>query len=100
MRELRWDDPEQRAQICEIVRQHAAGERPGLTEPLLMRGPARHWPAVQTWSLDHLARRWPKLMCALSPRTLFWFVRQYSQARSRADVEPWPKLACALPLWN
>ena len=61
MRELQWDVPEQRQQICEIVRQHAARESPGLTEPILMRGPAKHWPAVGTWSLDAMARRWPKL---------------------------------------
>ena len=63
MRELRWDSPEERAHITEIVRQHAAGETPGLTEPILMRGAAKHWAAVQSWSLDSMARRWPKLWC-------------------------------------
>ena len=73
VRELRWDEPAEREAICEIVRQHASGTGPGLTEPILMRGPAKHWGAVEKWSLDSMARRWPKLWYATVLATLLLF---------------------------
>ena len=43
-----------------MIRQHATNSK-HLTGPILLRGPAKHWPAVEKWNLDWMARQWPKL---------------------------------------
>ena len=58
--EYRWDMPEEREAACEMLRQHAVNNAP-LPGPILLKGPAKHWPAVEKWSLDWMARQWPKL---------------------------------------
>ena len=58
--EYRWDVPEEREAACEMLRQHAVDNTP-LPGPILLKGPAKHWPAVEKWSLDWMARQWPKL---------------------------------------
>ena len=58
--EYRWDVPAEREAACELLREHAVNNV-ALPGPILLKGPAKHWPAVEKWSLDWMARQWPKL---------------------------------------
>lgn len=51
VRTLVWTDSAE--EVHALLQGHVAGDA---SEPLLIKGAAAHWPAVQKWSLDWLAR--------------------------------------------
>ncbi|KAK9802696.1 hypothetical protein WJX73_007729 [Symbiochloris irregularis] len=75
VRSFDWTEEAERTAACQLIEEHASCSGTGLTEPVLLRGAVAHWPALQRWNLDWLARTlhnlWVVVRCAPSLRFTF-----------------------------
>ncbi len=62
-----FDDERERDEAMLLLQLHAAGSRSGSQVPVLIKHATSHWPALQLWTLDRLARKYPEHRCPCAP---------------------------------
>ena len=77
VRTLVWTDSAE--EVHALLQGHLAGDA---SEPLLIKGAAAHWPAVQKWSLDWLARHHSSERRVLGRGGLFLISMQHAAGTS------------------